>query len=156
MWCTSTLLQEFYNHGLWLRRQMHPIFMDWWWWKRLQRWLRWNRYVLFLYHKVPITTLVLNTSLPSELNKWIQAVWRQGRLLPKLLRRDVWLQDFWCQRHLTPRHLTLMTFDDKTFDARFGVSDIWRRIFNANENFQTFVAGHLTPVWIFRHLSTDI
>ena len=37
---------------------------------------------------------------------------------------------------LTPRHLTTVTFDAKTFNARFGVSDICC---------QTFVARHLTP-----------
>jgi len=96
----------------------------------------------------------------------IQAVWRQGPLSPRHLRPDVWLQDFWCQRHLTPRHLTAVTSDTKTFDVRFGVSDIWRQTFvarhlnfqtfHAHLNFQTFVARPLTPLWIFRHLSPDI
>ena len=83
----------------------------------------------------------------------IQAVWRRGRLSPRLLRPDLWCR------------LEVVTIDAKDIWRLIGMwhltpSDIWRqcefsdicrRTFNARLDFQTFVARtfnarHLTPI----------
>ena len=90
---------------------------------------------------------------PDNITHRIQAVWRRGRLSPRLLRPDLWCRlefvtidakDIWRligMWHLTP--------SDIWRQCEF--SDICRRTFNAHLDFQTFVARafnvrHLTPI----------